>query len=176
MHSLYYAGELNENPEWPGTIFSDTSNPREVTISREATKIEEKGLSLSIPENAISKDVPLSIATSFGDTFKVPEDIRCVSPAYLIGTTTIIEFSKDVDLVLQHTANVRTDEDCKDMVVMKASVCDSDRGKFFKFVELQGNDVTFKKNGRVGIVKLRNLVTSSYKVGRRKKDTEVKGK
>ena len=160
------AGGLCEYPQLPGIVFSDTSTPREVTISTKATRIDENGFSLSVPDNAVNRDVQLSIATSFSDSFEVPKGIESVSPTYLIGTTTMIEFSKDVDLILQHTANVRTDEDCKDMVVMKASVCDSDRGKF----SYESGNVTFVKEGRVGILKLRNLETASYKIGRRKKD------
>lgn len=166
---------FNEDPMWPGAIFSES--PMEVPITPMATKIEGKGITLSFPENSMEREESLNIATSFSGAFEIPDDLESVSPAYMIGTTTTIEFSKDVDLKLQHTANLRTAEDCKDMVVMKASIVPSNDGsRFSRFQEIKDGSVKFIEEGRFGVVKLRSLVSSSYKIGRKKKEEGTEGK
>lgn len=161
---------------WPGAIFSGPS--MEVTITPAATKIEGKGICLSIPENSTDKGESLNIATSFSGDFEIPNDVESVSPACVIGTTTTIEFSKDVDLKLQHTANLRTAEDCKDMVFMKASIISSSDGspRFSSFQEINNSSVEFSEEGRFGVVKLRSLASSSYKIGRKKKEDSTESK
>ena len=61
-----------------------------------------------------------------------------VSPAYIIETSREVEFSKDVGVKMQHTANIVTEEDRQDLVVMKASNTHLEKDSVWKFEEMKG--------------------------------------
>ena len=169
---------LFEDPKLPGVILSEP--PRRVNITsrgKEANFLDEMGMSLSIPKNATTKDEQLDLATSFSGAYETPSDICPVSPAYVIKSTESIEFSKEVVVKLQHTANIVTEEDYKDIVVMKASSSPKKRsstssrsssnggGITHKFEEVRGTKVEFGP-GYV-VMKMKSFFSSIFKVGKR---------
>lgn len=160
------------DPEIPKAILSDP--PRRVAITPSGKEIdlqEEIGLSISIPKDAMVTDEQIRLATSFSGAYSIQDDVESVSPAYIIDTARKIEFSKDVEVKLQHTANVATAEDRADMMVLRASTTpsqkDSSSPSVHKFEELQGARVEF--GARYALMKVKSFVSSIFKVGKKKR-------
>ena len=84
----------------------------------------------------------------------------------------LIEFSKDVTIKLQHSADLQKADNIEDMVVLRATPTpgagsNSSRQEI-TFEEIEGTEVEFSQNGHFGVIKLRNLFSSTYKIGRKK--------
>ena len=160
---------LGENPKVPGAILSVPL--REVSITPRGKEInleDEIGMSISIPRKAADKDEQIDLATSFSGAYKMPETVESVSPAYIIKTTEVIQFAKDVEVKFQHNANLETEEDRKDMVVLKSF---REEGSASSFKEVEGEfDQHFV------VMKVMSIETSIFKIGKRKKEGITKGK
>lgn len=118
---------------------------------------EEIGISVSIPENAIGEEesVELFIQPVFSGPFAGREDMEPVSPAYLIKPSQGVEFKKDIAVRIQHNAVLDVEEDCEDLVFMRASSTPYYRGPLFGplyvFHEVDPSRVTFSlTNGQFG--------------------------
>ena len=168
---------LKRHPKLPGVAFSKL--PQQETITPEGREInleEEIGASISVPKEAVLEDKHIQITSSLSGSFLLPDDVESVSPSYLIKTTKKMEFSKEVDVRLQHTANLETEEDCKDMVFLKASLSPRDSGSkagpVYKFEEIKEKEVEFSPGKRrFGMIKLKQLF-SWFKIGRKKKESK----
>ena len=127
------------------------------------------GLSLSIPKGAVAEGADITVATGFSGGPELPDDVESVSPAYLFETVTTIEFSKDVSLKLQNAANLETAEGCKDMVVLQASIDPSQRsGPVQVYKHVEGTTIEFSEKGHFGVVKIRSLFSSCYRIVKKK--------
>lgn len=151
----------------PGVILSHSQPLRAVTITPRGKEIDledEIGISISIPRDAVAKIAQLNIATSFSGAYETPGGMESVSPAYIIDGKEV-EFSKDVEVKLQHTANLETAEDCRDMVVMEACSTPtySDSTPVYKFEELEGTKVEFDLGNSSAVIKGRSF-SSVYKI------------
>lgn len=164
---------LQEDFTQPGVLWSEP--PRKETISSESKEIDlkdEAGISLSFPENSIAKDKPVNvdIRISFCGPFKLPDDVESASPAYLIKFDDDVVFSKDVDVRIQHNVDLSTEDDCNDVVFLKASSTPTypdpnNSEPVYEFREIEGGMVERKRN--FGVLKLRSF--SWLKIGRKKK-------
>ena len=101
----------------------------------------------------------------------MPEGVESVSPAYLIKTTNEVEFHEPVDVTLQHTSNLQTAEDCKEMMFLKASITstahkDSDSRLKFESIDNASAAVKFSPGEQHGGLKLKKL-SSWFKIGRK---------
>ena len=144
--------------------------PRRVTITFRGKEIdlkEEMGVAISIPRNAAD------LTASFSGAYKTPEDVTSVSPAYIIETSREVEFSKDVGVKMQHTANIVTEEDRQDLVVMKVSSTHLEKDSVRKFEEMKGTKLEFIP-GYIKM-KMKSFVSAIFKVGKKKKK-KAKGK
>lgn len=159
-------------PEFPGIILSEPR--RRETISPEGREIDlgdKIGVSLSISRNSVVEDEDLIIQPSFCGPFEMPDGVESASPAYLIKTTNEVEFKRDVDVKLQHNALLRTEEDCKGMVLLQASSTPTyrDSSPVYEFEEIDGGDGTFSPlpgKRRYGRFKWRRF-SSYFKIGRK---------
>lgn len=118
----------------PGMTFSEIA--RSATITAEESKFdfkEELGMCLSIPENSISENesLELFVLPAFSGPFAGPEGLEPVSPAYLIKSDKEMQFTKDVTVQIQHNASLITEQDCEDLVCMRASSIPLHRGPLF---------------------------------------------
>ena len=160
------------NPKLPGVILSEPM--REVTITSRGKEIDldEIGISISIPRNSTITEEKINLATSFSGTDEIPGDMEGVSPSYIIETDVEVKFSKDVEVKFQHAANLKTVNDCKDMVVLMAMLQNgsSGAGTVGKFEEMNENNVKFSPGDRHVLLKLRSLLPSTFKVARKKRD------
>ena len=134
--------------------------------------IDEIGAALFIPRNSTAKDEQVHFSTGFSGSCEMPEGVESVSPAYLIKTTNEVEFREPVGLTLQHTSNLQTPEDCKEMVFLKASITstahkDSDSRLKFEEIDNASAAVKFSPGERHGKLKIKRLF-SWFKVGIRR--------
>ena len=131
--------------------------------------IDEIGAALSIPRNSTAKDEQVNVAAGFSGSYEMPEGVESVSPAYLIKTTNEVEFNEPVGLTLQHTSNLQTAEDCKEMMFLKASIIltshkDSDSRLKFEEIDNASAAVKFRPGERHGKLKIKRLF-SWFKIG-----------
>ena len=153
--------------------------PRQETITSKGGEInlkDEIGATLSVPRNSTAKDEQLNLAVRFSGSYEMPEGVESVSPAYLIKTTNEVEFHEPVDLTLQHTSYLQTAEDCKEMVILKASITstaheDSDSRLKFENIDNDIAAVKFSPGERHGELKLKKL-SSWLKIGRKQKSRD----
>ena len=158
------------DPNFPGHVLSQPSQQAKITSRGKIVDLDDTlGLSLSIPKGAVTEDVKLSVATGFSGGPELPDDMESVSPAYLFETVTTIEFRKDVSLKLQHAANLETAEDCKDMIVLQANIDRSQgSGPVQVFKQVEGTTIEFSEQEHFGVVKIRSLFSSCYKIVKKK--------
>lgn len=169
-------------PELPGVILSEPQRQETVSPDGGEIKLEKEiGVSLSISRNSVDIDEDLIIQPSFCGPFEMPDGIESASPAYLIKTANEVEFKKDVDVKLQHNADLRTEEDCKDMVLLQASSTPTYKGRdpspVYEFEEIDGGSDTFSPlpgRRRFGSFKWRRF-SSYFKIGRKRSGGECVG-
>ena len=130
-------------------------------ISSAGKKIDHEsdaGISIDIPEGSISPDesVNLLVQPSFSGSFKIPEDMVPASPAYLIETSKQIVLKKPFTVRMQHSAKLKTEEDCKNIVFLRASSDPEYRGSdpVYVFREVEGARGTFNEGSQFGEVAL----------------------
>lgn len=149
-------------------------SPRESTFTSKGKEIDfsdDLGVHISIPKDSTTTGGKLEVSTNSFDAYTLPDDVESVSPAYVIETVVEIEFSKDVTIKLQHGAALLEAEDCKDMVVLRAipSHNAGSSPQVVQFEEMEGTQVKFSQIGHFGEIKIKNIFSSSYKIGRKKK-------
>ena len=146
-------------------IFSEP--PRHETITSNGGVIdleEEIGATITIPRNSTTTNEQLDIAVGISGSYEIPDDVEPVSPLYLFRTTNEVEFSESIDVRLQHSVNLETEEDCNNMVVMGASVTPSIQQKFQIITEPV---YKFTQGIKYGLIKVKKFF-SWYILGKRK--------
>ena len=112
-----------------------TVNPEQkpVTISPPG-----HGVSLKIPQDAVQSDKPVNVAfkTCLSGSFKYPEGYAPLSSVYHISTDT--PFENDVEVSIEHFANIETEEQAKDMTFFIAQPLD--RNEEIQFVAMEGGN------------------------------------
>ena len=103
----------------------------------------DAGISINISEGSISPDelVDLLIQPSFSGPFEFPKDMEPASPAYLIKTSKKMELKKPLIVRMQHSAKLQTEEDCKNMVFLRANSIPEYRGSNPVYVFREIEDV-----------------------------------
>ena len=96
--------EFTVKPEW-----------KPVTISPPG-----HGVSLKIPQDAVRHDKPMNVAfkTCLSGPFKYPEGYAPLSSVHHISTDT--PFENDVEVSIEHFANIETEEQAEDMTLFIA--------------------------------------------------------
>lgn len=125
-------------------------------------------MSISIPRNATLEDEQMEVTASFSGTHEMPDGVESVSPYYIIETSKRVEFIKDVEVKLQHTAHLEKEEDYQNMVVLKASHTCSQGGHAGKFEEIDRTSVKFSP----GFVMFKVKSFSWFNIGWRRKSRE----
>ena len=176
----YCTAKLQEDLKLPGFFLSEL--PRRETITSKGAVIDlrkEIGVSISISEDTTQEEQTVEIAAGFSGAYEMPEGVQSVSPAYLIKTTEEGRFRKDIDVTLQHNANLETMEDCKEMIFLGANLTpthtDSDSNPVYRFEEIKGSHVEFSPGKKHGGITLSSLF-SLFKIGRKQSGKENKGR
>ena len=124
------------------------------------------GVTISVPPGAVLSGViaTVSVKLCSSGAFQFPEDCQPVSPIYHIETNK--KFVKPVELVISHDAVLQSEEDCKSVVILTASLVPDYRGSTpsYPFHEVSGG--VFEVGGRTGRFTVSKLIGLLAAVGR----------
>ena len=169
--------KLRKKPSHPGILFLEGAKRETVTMKEKIIDLQEVGISLSIPENALPPTDPplqLEIQPCFSGSFHVPQDVELVSPAYIVKPSRKVAFQKDVLVKIWHHANLESEEDCKDMMFLSASTRPQHRGDtpVYVFKKIRGAKGSFRPGEEqpVGQIALQHFCTLA--LGKRKREEE----
>ena len=161
---LQFFTKLRTNSSFPGILFSEDATKESLTSSAKSINLENVGISLSIPEDALpSTDPPpeVQIQPCFSGPWEVPENLELVSPAYIVEPSREVVFRKEVLVKIRHHANLETEEDCKNMVFLSASTTPEyrDGRPVYVFQEIAGVKGLFrpKEKQPAGEIALKNF-------------------
>ena len=148
---LYSTVVLCEDEKYPGVVVVKNQKIISKKISCERQELdyrEDMGISVLIPEDSVSPDESLDmvIQPSFSGSFEMPEDTEPASPAYLIEISKETELRKAIIVRMQHYASLESDNDCKDMVFLRANSDPEYRGSnpVYVFKEVEGIEVKYR--------------------------------
>ena len=82
------------------------------------------GITVIIPENAVTTETILSIGVYYVNTFQLPEDHRLVSEVFWIKTSVLLQ--RNAELYVPHFVNVRDEKDSNKLGFFMASDVSSD--------------------------------------------------
>jgi hypothetical protein len=152
---------LREHQDLPGVILS--SQPLKFTrVTSRGTEInqeDEIGASISIPRNAVDRDMDIGLAASFSGSHEVPADMEPVSPAYVVTANREVVLSREATLRMQHTASI---ESSSDVVLLEA---DATSGQSHTVMKRSSN-VVEQGTGKhhFGLVKIKNIATTVFRL------------
>ena len=108
---------------YPGIVITKNQKVIEHLSAKKIDLEDDIGISIDIPEDSLPPDesVDLVIQPCFSGAFEMPEDIEPASSAYLIETNKNVELKKSLLVRIQHCANLEKEEDCKDMMFLRAN-------------------------------------------------------
>ena len=162
-------------PSYPGILFTEGARRETVTTKAKTINLKEVGLSLSIPEDALpSTDPPLQVEIHpcFRGSYDIPQDVELVSPAFIINPSRKGAFLKEVLVKMWHYASLETEEDCKDMMFLSASISPQYRGDtpVYTFREIKGVKGLFRPREEepTGQIALKHFCTLA--LGKRKRE------
>ena len=154
---------LYKDERIPGTVLvKDQRILKKISSARKTIDLEsDTGIRIDIPEGTISPDesVDLLIQPCFSGSFEIPEDMEPASPAYLIETSEQIVLKKPLMMKMQHSVKLQTEEDCKNVVFLRASSNPEYRGSnpVYVFKEVEDVRGTFTIENQFGEVALTNF-------------------
>ena len=167
--------KLRKKPSYPGILFLEGAKRETVAIKEKIINLQEVGISLSIPENALPPTDPplqLEIQPCFNGSFDLPQDVKLASPAYIIKPSRKVAFQKEVSVKIWHHANLESEEDCKDMVFLSASTSPQYRGDtpVYVFKKIRGAKGSFRPGEEqpVGQIVLKHFCILA--LGKRKRE------
>ena len=125
------------NEQFPGICF--LGDPMVVTIKSEPVTVSPlgHGITVKIPPNAVQdtdKPADISLQTClFSSVFQYPEGYTPLSAVYHISSDTA--FDKDIELTLEHFADLKTDKQANKMTFFRAE--SEGKGKYI-FTPMKG--------------------------------------
>ena len=171
--------KLRRKTSYPGMLFLEGTKREIISSDKKTIDLEEVGISLSIPENALpSTDPPLQLEVQpcFSGPFDVPQDVDLVSPAFILSLNRKVACQKEVLVKIWHHANLETEEDCEDMMFLSASTCPQYRGDtpVYVFKKIRGAVSSFRPGEEqpVGHIALKHFCTLA--VGKKRKHEDDK--
>ncbi len=146
-----------QDPQFPGIHFLGTPWKEEVTSEGQEISWDSVGIAFSIPPGAVpdGESLKLAVHPSLTGPFQPPENCELTSPSYHITHTS--GFTKDVEIVLYHSVNLKSDDDCKRMTFLSAPETPASSGTQheYEFKKLSGG--VFLKHESFGKIKLRHF-------------------
>ena len=155
LQNLFFAAD----PIFPGIAFFKSEVRNRITSS--GATVESTGLSVSIPAGTLREEdsTDLLIRPCFSGPFELPAEYVSASPAYLIQLSGRVTIQKDVTIRMHHYANLKTEEDCEDMVFLSASsIPQKDMSTMvYRFKRITGARILFRPGIPVGDITLRHF-------------------
>ena len=120
---------------------------------------EDVGVTINIPRGAVAagKEVDLTVRPCLNGPFILPEGYKAASPVYLITAST--DFLQDVQVSIDHFADLQSKTDCDNMAFLFASATPVDGyiGPEYRFEEIPAANSVFKERQMVGTVAQRHF-------------------
>ena len=159
---MYIMCSLSADSGFPGVVFWDAPIHHCITSQGATIQSPHTGISLSIPEQALSsteKDVDLLIHPCFSGPFELPAGYESTSPAYLIQPSRSVKIERDVTLQIHHYASLQSEEDCAEMTFLSGSPTPRyrDSKPVYVFKEIKLCKGIFKPNSQIGEIALRHF-------------------
>ena len=131
---------------------------------------EDLGVTINIPSGAVAtgEAVDLTIRPCLNGQFILPEGYKPASPVYLIRAST--DFLQDVQVSIEHFADLQSKRDCDNMAFLSASTTtvDGSNGPKYRFVKIPSEKHTFREGHTVGTVALHHFCFMTVAVGQGK--------
>ena len=169
--------KLKSKTSFPGILFSEGVKKETITSAEKDISLEEVGISLSIPKDAVSSTDPpveIQIQPCFSGSWELPMGVELVSPAYIVKPNREVEFKKNVLVKIWHHANLESEEDCEDMAFLTASSTPEYRGTcpVYVFREIKGVQGSFtpRQEQPVGEIGLKHFCIVGIGEKRRRDD------
>ena len=110
--------------DFPGIVFFNDSASQRITSQGATIQSPHAGISLSVPEQALSStepDVDLLIHPCLGGPFELPAEYEPASPAYLIQPDKKVKLQREATLQIHHYTRLQSKEDCEEMAFFSAT-------------------------------------------------------
>ena len=133
---------------------------------------EDLGVTIKIPPGAVAagEAVDLTVRPCLNGQFILPEGYKPASPVYLITAST--DFLQDVQVSIEHFADLRSKSDCDDdnIVFLSASTTPvyGTNGPRYQFVRIPSEKYIFRDGQSVGTVALRHFCFITVAIGQGK--------
>ncbi len=146
-----------QDPQFPGIHFLGTPWKETVTSEGQEISWDSIGVAFSIPPGAVPEEEPLQLTVRpcLTGPFQPPDQYQLTSPSYQVSSSA--KFTRDIEVVVYHSVNLRTDDDCKRMKflsVPSTPTCDGSQPQY-KYEVLRGG--VFRKDESFGTIKLQQL-------------------
>ena len=140
--SLIVELQLNPDPECFRTIIS------QVKFDASGLKyhMTDHGITVIIPENAVTTETQLSIGVYYVNSFQLPEDHRLVSEVFWIKTS--VPLQKSAELYVPHFVNIRDGNDSIKLGFFMAS--DVSTEDVQTLIEVPANTSSFEPGSSYG--------------------------
>ena len=167
---MHIVCSLSADSGFPRVVFWDAPIHHCITSQGATIQSPHTGISLSIPEQALScteKDVDLLIHPCLNGPFELPAGYESASPAYLIQPSRSVKIERDVTLQIHHYASLQSEEDCAEMTFLSASPTPQyqESKPVYVFNEIKPFKGVFEPNSQIGEIAVRHFcfMTSARK-------------
>ena len=120
---------------------------------------EDLGVTVNVPSGAVAagETMNLTVRPCISGQFILPEGYKPASPVYLITAST--DFLQDVQVSIEHFADLQSIKDCDNMAFLFANITpvDGSNGPEYRFEEIPAEKYTFKEGQTVGTVAQRHF-------------------
>ena len=160
--------------DFPGMVFWGAPVHQHITSRGATIQPLSTGISLYIPEQALSLDVDLLIRPCFSGPFELPAGYESASPAYLIQPNRKWQLHRPAALQIHHHARLRDEEDCEEMAFLSASIVPEYRQSepVYVFTEIKHSRGVFQPGSQVGNIDLQHFCI--IKTGRKRRSGTCK--
>ena len=162
---------LHQTSSHPDVTFYGEPQEKEFTSSGGHADFEN-GVEVTVPANVVPLGTSgrIKVQPSFApkDVFVMPEDIRSVSPSYLISGDGL---NGEVTLSMEHHVRVSTQEEADDLLFLQADSSPKRSGSksIYQYREVQKGRSEFPPGGDTGRLTLSTRLKNFFKIGRRKR-------
>ena len=149
---------VRHDPTYPGAEFYGEPHSEMITSEGQTLAKEDVGVTVNVPRGAVAtgEDADLTVRPCHVP-FILPEGYKAASPVYLIRAST--DFLQDVQVSIEHYADLQSERDCDNMAFLFASTTPVDglNGPVYQFEEIPAEKFSFKEGQTMGTVAQRHF-------------------
>ena len=164
---IIQAAYLKSDPAHPGLVMFNEPQHETVT-SKTKMPIKGNGIDISITGGAVREGTTLTIQSFVGGNID-PEGFRLKSPMYAVSSSD--EIQGNVQMTLHHFANLKSEDDCREMTVVTI-VPKAGRSSLNTIQVLDGAISLFKPEEQTATVELRKFPAGPIATARKNATTD----